>query len=329
MSRIRRNTSKVVVAGIRTEIYDPTFGTWAISGNMNTPRSGHVAGLLPDGTVLVVGSGGSLGSPEIFDPSTGIWARPAGIAKSRTNHTATLLQDGTVLAAGGWDSTGIGAGLPSTEIYDPTTKTWNPTGNLNTGRTNHTATLLPDGTVLVAGGGGSSGIYSLTSAERFDPTTGNWMGTGSLNSSRRDHTATLLPNGKVLVVGGRYYNGSAWVPYASAELYDPSTGSWTLASSLNQPRAGHTATLLNDGKVLVAGGLASTSTINTRNAELYDPATNTWGTAGSMGTRRSSHTATLLPNGQVEVVGGTDNSGYAIVSPELYDPVFQRWSGVD
>jgi N-acetylneuraminic acid mutarotase len=125
------------------------------------------------------------------------------------------------------------------------------TGALNTGRAYHTATLLPNGKVLVAGGENPSspGIY-LSSAELYDPTAGTWTTTGSLATSRAHHTATLLPNGKVLVAGG--YNFS--YP-ASAELYDPATGKWTTSGALKTARDLHTATLLPNGQVLVAGGI--------------------------------------------------------------------------
>jgi Galactose oxidase, central domain len=124
---------------------------------------------------------------------------------------------------------------------------WTPTGGLGTARAYHTATLLPDGQVLVAGGIGSTGT-STTSAELYDPATGIWTATGSLVTAHHSHSATLLPNGKVLVAGGVGSNASR------AELYDPATGMWTATDNLNTARANHTATLLPNGKVLVAGG---------------------------------------------------------------------------
>ena len=127
--------------------------------------------------------------------------------------------------------------------------TFNTTGSMSVARSRHTATLLNNGKVLVAGGGGGSSCFA--SAELYDPATGTWSTTGSMNVARSGHTATLLNNGKVLVAGGT--GGS--LPFASAELYDPATGTWSTTGSMNVSRGHHTATLLNNGKVLVAGGL--------------------------------------------------------------------------
>jgi len=121
--------------------------------------------------------------------------------------------------------------------------------------------------------------------------------TGSLATARYFHTATLLPNGKVLVAGGAI----GYTPLASAELYDPATGTWTATESLHTARFFHTATLLPNGKVLVAGGAGNGYLAS---AELYDPATETWTATGSLHTARDLHTATLLPNGKVLVAGG-------------------------
>jgi hypothetical protein len=195
---------------------------------------------------------------------------------------------------------------------------WSTTGVLNTARDQHTATLLSDGRVLVAGGHGGGGY--LSSAELYDPASGTWSTTGSMNAVRTDHTATPLPGGRVLVAGGHGGGG----PLASAEVYDPATGTWSTTGSMNATRIGHTATLLDDGRVMVAGGEGSGG-YSLASAEVYDPATGTWSTTGSMNATRIGHTATLLPDGRVMVAGGWDGSGH-VASAEVYDPATGTWS---
>jgi len=195
------------------------------------------------------------------------------------------------------------------------------TGSLNTGRSQHTATLLPNGKVLVAGGLNNNN-NALASAELYDPASGTWTATGNLNTARYLHTATLLPNGKVLIAGG-LRTGNPFL--ASAELYDPASGTWTATGSLADGRFGHTATLLPNGKVLVATGATNSFLAS---AELYDPASGTWTATGSLNTARYYHTATLLPNDKVLVAGGLSGSGsLPDASAELYDPASGTWTG--
>src|SRR2546423_4810578 len=149
---------------------------------------------------------------------------------------------------------------------EPASACWTATDSLNTARYFHTATLLPKGKVLVAGGW--DGFNPFTSAELYDPPSRMWSKTVSLNTARTLHTATLLPNGMVLVAGGRDSSGQ---PSVSAELYDPELQTWTATSSLNTAREEHTASLLPNGLVLVAGGLG-TSGEHSASAELYEPA---------------------------------------------------------
>ncbi|WNG48106.1 kelch-like protein [Archangium minus] len=194
---------------------------------------------------------------------------------------------------------------------------WTPTGAMTLARNTHTATLLPNGKVLVAGGQNSSGISRT--AELYDPATGTWSPTGSLSAPRQVHTATLLPNGKVLVVAG--YGPPT---LATAELYDPATGTWSPTGSLSKARYWHTATLLPNGKVLVAGGYNSGAHLGT--AELYDPATGTWSPTGSMATSRYDHAAALLPDGRVLVSTGDQGNGSYVLTSEVYDPATGTWS---
>lgn len=186
-------------------------------------------------------------------------------------------------------------------VIDPS---WTTTGSMTTARQNHTATLLPNGKVLVAGG--SNGDGTLNSAELYNPQTGVWSTTGSMSTAREYYTSTLLPNGKVLVAGGND---------GSADLYDPQLGTWSSTGSMATNRRFHTATLLPNGKVLVVGGFG-------RRVELYDPQTGTWSITGSLSLSRINHTATLLNSGKVLIAGGDFFSS----SVELYDPQIGTWS---
>jgi len=192
--------------------------------------------------------------------------------------------------------------------------------NMINPRASHTATLLSNGKVLVAGGLDEDGVPVAT-AELFEPVTGKWSATGSMVTNRYSHTATLLPNGKVLVAGGQ---GPDFIPLTSmAELYDPATGAWTPTGSMNVGRRDHTATLLQNGKVLVAGGISSTGFVAV--AELYDPASGAWTSTGALLNRRYEHTANLMRDGRVLVAGGFGTNA-PLSDAELYNPTTGTWT---
>ena len=267
------NTSDALASA---ELYDPVTNAWMAAGALATARSGHTATLLPNGKVLVAGgcctAVDALASTELYDPATNSWTAAGALATARQSHTATLLPVGKVLAVAGMTYTifTTTSYFTSAELYDPTTNAWTAVGALATARSSHTATLLPNGNVLVAGGEFSSHLtpISLPSAELYDPATSAWTATGALATARSSHTSTLLPNGNVLVAGGASddYNGN--LVLASAELYDPATNAWTAAGAIGTARFGHTATLLPNGDVLVAGG--NSGSISLASAELFD-----------------------------------------------------------
>jgi hypothetical protein len=263
------------------------------------------------------------------------WAGEQAIRlEGPAGEVATRLADGRVLVI---QACGTGA-----ELFDPATGQFTATGSASVPRYGFTATLLPDGRVLVAGGyncgqGGPEGLWA--SAEVYDPATGSFSATGSMEAPREFHAATLLRDGRVLVTGGftgtqADFSGAitlaavrSGIPgrlvdtcsdLASAELYDPATGYFTATGPMNGAHLNHTQTLLQDGRVLVAGS-GGCEAGEDRWAELYDPATGRFSRTGSMRSGRSSFTATLLDDGRVLVLGGHSNDAVS-QGAEIYDP---------
>jgi hypothetical protein len=222
--------------------------------------------------------------------------------------------------------------LPSdltAQITPPIQGGFASTGSFNTGINWHTATMLNDGTVLIAGGMGSysSSTSALNTAELYDPATGTFSPTASnMNSAHAYYTATLLGDGTVLIAGGMDGLG---LPTASAELYNPTTKTFTALVGLNTSRDQHTATLLNNGTVLIVGGFEAYVGPLT-SAEIYDNSTKICTALTSPGSSlndaRYGLTATLLNNRQVLIVGGFALGSGEINTAELYDSVAQTFT---
>jgi Galactose oxidase, central domain len=328
-------------------------GSFSATGSMTEGRAGAVAAPLPDGRVLVAGGtyyDGFLNCPdlycpqihitrqsaEIFDPATASFSPTGSMTVPRTGAVAAPLPDGRVLVAGGTNDDGGGSvdqTLRSAEIFDPATGSFSPTGAMTEARTGAAAAPLPDGRVLVAGGGhyDGSSFVAQDSAEIFDPATGSFSSTGwRMTVPRAGAAAAPLPGGRVLVAGGGPYEPEG------AEIFDPATGSFSSTGSMSIPRRAPVAAPLPDGRVLLAG-----SGPDDRSAEIFDPATGSfspfmeflkpdgpwivalWSTTEG----RSGAAAAPLPDGRVLLAGGFIfgvHSSSQRRSAELFTPALSR-----
>ncbi len=289
-------------------------GTWSYTAPVAKAQSNAASTLLQNGKVLVAGGdiggiGAAVNWAQVYDPAANTWTAASNMKSARDWPTATLLPDGRVLLAGGSNGklNGNYLGILKTvEVYDPATGTFTPSAaKMATPRAKHSATLLPNGKVLIAGGMNAMVPRirwgSCTSlAELYDLATDTFSSAGAMATVHCGHNAVLLPNGKVLIVGGK-----------DAELYDPATNSWSSAGTMNAAHAG-SAILLTDGKVLLTG--------STTPAELYDPVSGTFTVTGSPIYLYGYNTAALLLSGKVLITGGP--AGQA----EIYDPLSGTWS---
>lgn len=301
-----------------------------------TGRVGHAAALLANGKVLIVGgtglqpgAGPAPETAQLYDPVKKGWAPTGSPNRAAPRlHTLTALANGKALL--------VRSDGPA-ELYDVACGTWTTVGAPPRAHGQHSASLLKDGRVLIAGGLGGEGRTGTASADVYDPVTNRWSPTGSMIQLRYQHAAAVLPDGKVLVVAG--YSDNYGPKRNTAELYDPATGTWAPTGALPQGYTpiDATATVLGDGQVLVAGGESGPNGTNSgfggdRMAQLYDPGTGTWNATAAPNAGHSLHTATLLPDGTVLIVGGTvtlarrEGEQPPQSSAEIYDPQARTWA---
>jgi hypothetical protein len=352
------------------EFFDPSSGQFVATGSAASSRAGISAAPLSPTQVLFAGGfsglatiknfsldleGKVLSSAESFDETAGTFSPAGAMATPRMGFTATELNNGKVLIAGGLDDRDDV--LDTAELYDPVARKFVAVANpMSDRRAFQTATLLLSGKVLIAGGATNLTGDTTNSADIYDPASNSFTpATLPMDHQRAAHTATLFTTGpmagKVLITGG-VGGSSFFFKDSSAELYDPVSQEFVLLPSfMNEPRSMHTATLLDDGSVLLAGGFSGTVAVTggmlsgasgliSNSAETFDPSTGDFACVGgfnsetlrcnqSMTVARAAHTATLLATGpaphRVLIAGGIGAAdpaahGVELSSAELFNP---------
>lgn len=283
------------------------------------PRAAHTATLLGDGRVLVVGgldgNVAPLSTMEVYDPSSGRWSRVGSLPSPLSMHTATRLLDGRILIAGGRRGD---APTADAFLFDPSTASLDRTGPLQSARELASATLLADGRVLIVGGEQEPGDETLARYEVYDPARGSFSA-GSLREPRTLAALALLDDGRVLITGGSVADGPTSTSLRTTEFFIPGQSTTEPGPTMREPRVGHTATKLRDGRVLIVGAPDGPNS-----AEIFDPRQDALTSAGALDAWRNNQSATLLTNGRVLILGGSADG--VLASAEVYDPVRGEFS---
>ncbi|MBS1902611.1 MAG: hypothetical protein JSS75_02800 [Bacteroidetes bacterium] len=308
--------------------------TWQYTGNMNSVHWLAEMVALDDQTALIVGGFDdqfqALSTTELYDPSTGTWARSGNLNVARAYPKLVKLSNGHVLSTGGAVD-GNGSVTDVVEDYDPTTMTWTVVGHLLNGRMVATATLLQDGRILIAGGLTSSG--TTASCELYDPVSNTSVMAGSMHQNRYEHQAVLMNDGRVLVTGGRD-GGSGSNYFNECEVYDPSTNSWTVITSMFQARMEAIMACFSDNTVLAAAGRNSPSS-SAPGSEILDPSTMLWQPTAPVHEPVCWAGSIQFPDDRFMITGGIASSAWQdlyglddITSAqcEWYDRSLQQWN---
>lgn len=307
-------------ASVKSQIFNPSTNTWQSTPSMKKARESAEASLLSNGNVLV--SGGLLGGKnrrstnvtEIYNSAQDKWLTGPAMNSARYDHVAVNLPDGRVMMIGGFDGVNMG-GTNSVEFYNPSTNNFSAGPSMSYARNGHSAILSQSGDkVFVIGGGASCSSGGL---EIYNVSTNSWQAGVNMMVNRMNHEAIILNDGNILVAGGKPCNGSAGSLTAQAEIYNPTTNTWSLAGSTQYDQMHFALAKLPDGKILSVGGVSSSSPsiMSTNLAFVYDPMTNTWSTGPTSQRLYSFHKAFSLNNGKVLVAGGSSG---AMNGSELY-----------
>lgn len=324
MSKIKILLSTVLILGCSNGLSNEEHKNQYVNIEWNTLEDSkvfryyHEATLLSDDRVLITGSYIDEEAVELFNPDTMSWEYSDPMLVGRSSHRAIQLKDGKVLVIGGYTWDGKIIYSSSSEIFDPESNTWKFAEDMNERRSEFSATLLNNGSVLVAGGFGEN--LSMNSAEIYDPSTEKWRSISPLHHKRALHQAIKLNDGRILLIGGSGAENTC-------EIFDPVSEKFEVTAPMNHARSFHEAVILNDGRVLVTGGG------RLKSAEIYDPVLNNWREVEPMSIPRNKHSMTVLPNGKVLVSGGNGpldlNMTYPApiiqASSEIYDPNNNKW----
>jgi hypothetical protein len=300
---------------------------------MASARALHLGIRLQDGRFLVSGGADAVGtvlsSCEVYDPATNTWSATGSMATPRVLHAGCRMADGRVMVAGGTNSfaTPIAAitGTQNTaEIYNPATGTWSAAPNIGGNRLSPALSLLPNGRVMVSGGVQVTFLFGIptaagttTAVQIYNPATNSWAAGAAMPTAKTGHhyNQVTLTNGRVLMTGGVSVTVNilaqtlTTAPLNAAEYYDQPTNTWT-SVPMPTARSLHSATLLNDGRVIVCGGAQGTldTPIPIANVEIFDPSTNLWTPQTPLLAPRTGHQGMLLPDGLLVLLGGQDGS---------------------
>jgi len=324
-------------------ILDPS---WSTTGNMVVAVIEHTATRIANGQVLVTGgqdvyastSEWTTSAAQLFDPTTNSWSATSSLpnTESRSRHTAGLLANGDVIVAGGKqiisDPNYVETSRATAAKYVPDTGLWTSVASMSVARAAHSASILSDGSFLVAGGETLDTANAvddvLATAERYDPSANAWT-SSSLAVSRVEHTSELLASGKVIILGGWDHQSASKI---ATEIYDPSSNSWSAGPDMSVGRSRHVSARLADGKVIVTGGWqgAPFEYSPLASVEIYDPSSGSigaWTTRHGMTEGRVRHAGAALFNGKFLVVGGlAGEDAHFSPSAEVYDPAANAWT---